>query len=142
MYIKCSAKLYIYQPKKKINKDIDLVYFPNDLDSVNVTDEERQEMVDIMQSYQRKIADDAISCFPTSLIMGGFYDFSGSGWYPSGDSLKWYGANSVQYFTWTNFTNISGNHTQYNVGDIETFTITGFGWAPDGDDVWYGYKEY
>ncbi len=140
MYIKCGADFMIHNADKKIT-EYDWVLMPWDLDSINVTDSERQEIVNIMKDYQKSIADDAMTAFPSSFIMGGFYDFTSSGWTITDDYANWHDSDIDRYFTWTNFIGRRGEHSYYDSYYREDMTLAGFGWAPDGDDKWYGYND-
>ncbi len=150
MYIQCDADFTIHDPVKTISAENDWVYLPYDLDNLNVTDSERQEIAEIMKTYQKSIADDAMSRFPSSCIKGGFYNSWSSGWTDYG----WHDGGSNQYFTWTNYFCYSNIHYESiknkekrssididYIPDDGGREIAGFSWVPDGDDHWYGYND-
>lgn len=140
MYIQCDADFFIVLPKKKITEN-NWVHLPYDMDSIYVSDSERQEVVNIMKSYQKKIADDAMTCFPSSYIMGGFYYYNDGGWSITDDDISWHDPYDFKYFTWTNFVGESGVHSYYDAYTLGKVKLAGFGWASDADDKWYGYND-
>ncbi|MBO5449743.1 MAG: hypothetical protein J5994_10530 [Ruminococcus sp.] len=143
-YIQTSANLYIYKPTVDIpgSASDEVILLPYDMDNVNVTDQQRADMVAAMKNYQSEIANVAMTAFPNKKIAGGFYNFNSSGWYNTGDETDpddWHysDGSSTRYFTWINY-----DGDLYGLsGSYDDSYISQFHWSEAFDDIWYGYND-
>lgn len=94
---------------------------PYDLeDSIQISDSDKEETIELLKNYQRKVADDVIKYFPNKKITGGFYY--------SGYEYEYIreGFYSMKFDTWTNYNT--------DADDFNDSKINGFEWDTKDDD--------